>query len=42
MSNQIFEKLTNQLNETIESALSLAMHNKNQEVQQEHMLWQCW
>ena len=39
MSNQIFEKLTNQLNETIESALSLAMHNKNQEVQQEHMLW---
>jgi len=39
MSNQIFEKLTNQLSETIESALSLAMHNKNQEVQQEHMLW---
>lgn len=39
MGNQIFEKLTNQLTQTIESALSLAMHNKNQEVKQEHILW---
>jgi ATP-dependent Clp protease ATP-binding subunit ClpB len=37
--NKIFEKLTNQLNETIESALSLALHNKNQEVDVVHMVW---
>ncbi len=37
--NNIFEKLTNQLNETIQSALSLALHNKNQEVELVHMLW---
>ena len=39
MSNNIFEKLTNQMQETIESALSLALHNKNQEVEVVHILW---
>ena len=39
MSNEIFEKLTNQMNETIESGLSLALHNKNQEVEIVHILW---
>ena len=39
MSNKIFEKLTNQLNETIESGLSLALHNKNQEVDIIHIIW---
>ena len=39
MSNVIFEKLTNQMNETIESGLSLALHNKNQEVEIVHILW---
>jgi len=39
MSNNIFEKLTNQMNETIESGLSLALHNKNQEVEIVHILW---
>jgi len=39
MSNNIFEKLTNQMTETIESALSLALHNKNQEVEVVHILW---
>ncbi|RLA78006.1 MAG: ATP-dependent chaperone ClpB [Epsilonproteobacteria bacterium] len=39
MSNKIFEKLTNQLSETIESGLSLALHNKNQEVEIIHVLW---
>ncbi|MCI0500346.1 MAG: ATP-dependent Clp protease ATP-binding subunit, partial [Epsilonproteobacteria bacterium] len=37
--NNIFEKLTNQMRETIESALSLALHNKNQEVEIVHILW---
>ena len=37
--NKIFEKLTNQLNETIESSVSLALHNKNQEVEVIHLLW---
>jgi len=37
--NNIFEKLTNQLNETIQSGLSLALHNKNQEVELIHILW---
>ena len=35
----IFKKLTNQLNETIQSGLSLALHNKNQEVELIHILW---
>jgi ATP-dependent Clp protease ATP-binding subunit ClpB len=39
MSNKIFEKLTNQMSETIESGLSLALHNKNQEVEIVHILW---
>jgi ATP-dependent Clp protease ATP-binding subunit ClpB len=39
MSNKIFEKLTNQMTETLESGLSLALHNKNQEVQVVHILW---
>ncbi len=39
MKNNIFEKLTNQLNETIQSSLSLALHNKNQEVQMVHIIW---
>ena len=39
MSDNIFEKLTHQMGETIESALSLALHNKNQEVEVIHLLW---
>jgi ATP-dependent Clp protease ATP-binding subunit ClpB len=39
MSNNIFEKLTNQMSETIESGLSLALHNKNSEVEVIHILW---
>ncbi|WP_419769293.1 MAG: ATP-dependent Clp protease ATP-binding subunit [Candidatus Marinarcus sp.] len=37
--NKIFEKLTNQLSETIESSVSLALHNKNQEVEFIHIIW---
>ncbi len=37
--NNIFEKLTNQMNQTIESGLSLALHNKNQEVEIVHIVW---
>ncbi|WP_424687845.1 ATP-dependent Clp protease ATP-binding subunit [Halarcobacter ebronensis] len=36
---QIFEKLTNQMAETIDSSVSLALHNKNQEVEVIHFLW---
>ena len=39
MNNNIFEKLTHNLTSSIESAISLALHNKNQEVQSEHFLW---
>jgi len=39
MDNNIFEKLTNQMTDTIESALSLALHNKNNEVEVVHMIW---
>ena len=35
----ILEKLTNQMNSSIESGLSLALHNKNQEVEPLHVLW---
>jgi ATP-dependent Clp protease ATP-binding subunit ClpB len=35
----IFEKLTNNMTESIESAISLALYNKNQEVQAIHFLW---
>ncbi|MEA1893234.1 MAG: AAA family ATPase [Campylobacterota bacterium] len=38
MSN-IFEKLTHNMTQSIESSLSLALHNKNQEVQSIHFLW---
>ncbi len=37
--NSIFEKLTNNMSETIESSVSLALHNKNQEVEPIHFLW---
>ncbi|MGB6328069.1 MAG: AAA family ATPase [Halarcobacter sp.] len=37
--NKLFEKLTNQVTETIDSSLALAMHNKNQEVEIIHLLW---
>jgi ATP-dependent Clp protease ATP-binding subunit ClpB len=35
----ILEKLTNQMQGTIESGVSLALHNKNQEVQPIHLIW---
>ena len=35
----ILEKLTNQMQSTIESGVSLALHNKNQEVEPVHLLW---
>ncbi|QOY55120.1 AAA family ATPase [Candidatus Sulfurimonas marisnigri] len=35
----IFEKLTNNMTEAIESSISLALHNKNQEVESVHFLW---
>lgn len=38
MSN-IFEKLTHQMSEMIESSISLALHNKNSEVEPIHFLW---
>jgi len=37
--NTIFEKLTHQMTQTVESALSLGLHNKNNEVEPVHMLW---
>ena len=37
--NNIFEKLTHNMTQSIESSISLALHNKNQEVQTEHFLW---
>ncbi len=37
--NNIFEQMTNQLRETIDSSLNLALHNKNQEVEVVHLLW---
>ena len=39
MSNNIFEKMTNQMHETVDSAVALALHNKNQEVEVIHLLW---
>lgn len=39
MNNNIFEKMTNQLAETIDSSVALAFHNKNQEVEVIHLLW---
>ena len=37
--NNIFEKLTNQMTESIESGVSLALHNKNPEVEIIHIIW---
>ena len=37
--NNIFEKLTHNMTEAIESSVSLALHNQNQEVTAEHFLW---
>ena len=37
--NTIFEKLTHQMTQTIESALSLGLHNHNNEVEPIHVLW---
>ena len=39
MNDNIFEKMTNQLRETIDSSVALALHNKNQEVQIVHLVW---
>ncbi|MBN2781823.1 MAG: AAA family ATPase [Campylobacterales bacterium] len=39
MSNNIFEKLTHNMSEAIESSVSLALHNKNSEVGVIHFLW---
>jgi len=39
MNNNIFEKLTHNMTESIESSVSLALHNKNQEVELVHFLW---
>ena len=35
----ILEKLTNQMSASLESGLSLALHNKNQEVDSLHVIW---
>ncbi len=37
--NNIFEKLTHNMTQSIDSAISLALHNKNQEVELMHFLW---
>lgn len=34
-----FEKFTNQLKETLDSAASLALHSNNQEITTSHMIW---
>ncbi|MCD4668443.1 MAG: AAA family ATPase [Sulfurimonas sp.] len=39
MNNNIFEKLTHNMTEAIESSISLALHNKNNEVELIHFLW---
>ncbi len=36
---QIFEKLTHQMTQALESGISLALHNKNSEVEKIHVLW---
>ena len=36
---KLFEKLTNQMGEAIESGISLALHNKNPEISSVHVLW---
>ena len=37
--NSLFEQLTNQMRESIESGISLALHSKNQETTLLHVLW---
>lgn len=37
--NNIFDKLTHNMTETIESSVSLALHNQNMEVESIHFLW---
>ena len=37
--NSLFEQLTNQMREAIESAISLALHSKNQEATSLHVTW---
>ncbi len=37
--SKIFEKLTHNMTEAIESSISLALHNQNQEVDALHFLW---
>ena len=39
MNNNLFEKLTHQMTQLIESAVSLALHNQNSEVEPVHTLW---
>ena len=39
MNNNIFDKLTHQMTQAIESAVSLALHSKNSEVQPLHVVW---
>ncbi|HJE02478.1 ATP-dependent Clp protease ATP-binding subunit [Aliarcobacter thereius] len=39
MNSNIFEQMTNQLREAIDSSLNLALHNKNQEVEISHLIW---
>ncbi len=36
---ELFEKLTNQLRESLDSSINLALHNKNPEVEPIHLLW---
>ncbi|WP_104740306.1 ATP-dependent Clp protease ATP-binding subunit [Helicobacter bizzozeronii] len=38
-NTNIFEKLTNQLKESLDQALSLALHAKNQEIEPIHLFW---
>ncbi len=35
----LFEKLTHQMTEAVESGLSLALHSKNQEIEPLHVVW---
>ena len=37
--NSLFEQLTNQMREAIESAISLALHSKNNEATPLHVTW---
>ncbi|MGA1933461.1 ATP-dependent Clp protease ATP-binding subunit [Arcobacter sp. YIC-464] len=37
--NKLFEKLTNQMHEAIDSSVALALHNKNQEIEVIHFVW---